>query len=113
MFISFVFVNALDGVVFRMNLAYLLDTSTTYTSPSANSTTTTITRTGTELPVTLNMRALLQQGAAAKAQLPHWVKLMRKLDSFSRLHGVCVVPSVPSVVFRNGSRNVAPEWKQQ
>jgi len=112
---SYVFLNALDGAVFRMNLAYLLDTTTTITTTSSTSVTTSTTSTTSNnftLPVTLNMRDLLQH-ASAKRLLPQWVKLLRKLDSRARLHGVCVVPSVASKVGMDGSRNVAAEWNQE
>lgn len=109
---SYVFLNALDGAVFRMNLAYLLDTTTTITTTSSTSVTTSTTSNNFTLPVTLNMRDLLQH-ASAKRLLPRWVKLLRKLDSRARLHGVCVVPSVASKVGMDGSRNVAAEWNQE
>lgn len=114
---SYVFLNALDGAVFRMNLAYLLDTTTSITTtPTTATTSTSITTSTTSnnftLPVTLNMRDLLQH-ASAKRLLPRWVKLLRKLDSRARLHGVCVVPSVASRVGSTGRRNVAAEWDQE
>lgn len=94
---SYMFVTAQEGVILRVNYANLLATTT---PPTA-------------LPVTLNVRQLQRGGAAAKAALPPWIKLLTKYDTQARLQGICTLPELRSTVQTDGIRDVPAEWLQE
>jgi hypothetical protein len=95
----YMFVSARDGVILRVNYANLLGTA----SPPAMAE-----------PVTLDLRSILRScTAAVQAQLPSWIKLLGRGDTNAVLQGLCVLPSAPSAVDRNGTRTVGPVWTQQ
>jgi hypothetical protein len=60
------------------------------------------------------VRSLLRsRTAAVRTQLPAWIKLLGRADTSAVLQGLCVLPTVPSALDRNGTRTVGPIWTQQ
>lgn len=93
----FAFMSAQNGLVLRLALDNLLDTSV----PAA---------TAPVAPLfTLNARELLRGGAS----LPRWIRLLRNQETRARLHGVCALPIVPSVIGSDGRRNFPAPWQQE
>lgn len=92
----YVFMSAQNGLVLRLSLDNLLDT----TAPG----------TGAATPLfVLNAWDLLRGGAS----LPSWIRLLRNQETRARLHGLCALPIVPSVIGTDGQRNLPAPWQQE